>query len=149
MRPDHLLFKDVHQKRVLKVIPEFITMFQRFFGCISDFQLSVAACIVETDACTSLEKDETVLKRISWISMAKWFKMLTPDYDLANVLIHENCITRVPDELIGYWLADLFIVKEIHVEHSRRIVEVQEVVEVQGLVDFQESIEVLEDDLYS
>jgi len=119
MRPDNLLFKDVHAKRLQKVIPDFIEIFERFFSRLSEFEFSVAACIIDTDADALLEKDENVLKRCAWRSMAKWFKMLNKDYGLAKVLIHENCITKKPKELIGYWLSELFVVKEIHMEHSR------------------------------
>ena len=116
MRPDNVLFKEVHQKRVQKIIPEFIVIFERFFARLSDFEFSVAAFIVEKDAD---HQDENTLKLSSYRSMAKWFKMLDNDYGLAKVLIYENCITKNPNELIGYWLSELFIVKEIHMEHSR------------------------------
>jgi hypothetical protein len=117
MRPDDLLFKEVHGKRLQKIIPEFIVIFERFFARLSDFEFSVAAFIVEKDA--GDEKDEAAIKLSAYRSMAKWFKMLDNDYGLAKVLIYENCITKNPNELIGYWLSELFVVKEIHMEHSR------------------------------
>ena len=140
MRPDHLLFNDVHQKRVQKIIPEFIVIFKRFFGRLSDFEFSVAAFIIETDASALEEKDENVLKRCAYRSMAKWFKMLDNDYGLATVLIHEHCISKIPDELIGYWLSELFIIKEIHMEHSRPRVEAK----AETII-----LEVEEDELYA
>jgi hypothetical protein len=139
MRPDDILFKEVHQVRIKKVIPDFIQIFERFFAGLSDFEFSVAAFIIDTDAGKIMEKDENVLKKSAYRSMAKWFKMLDNDYGLATVLIHEHCISKIPDELIGYWLSELFIIKEIHMEHSRPRVEAK-----------SESIflEVEEDELY-
>lgn len=119
MRPDSILFKDVHGKRVQQIIPEFIGIFERFFREINDFQLSIAACIIDKDAKDLGETDDNVLKRSSYKSMGKWFNMFSNDYGLATVLIHEHCVTKIPDELIGYWLSELFVIKEIHMEHSR------------------------------
>lgn len=118
MRPDDILFKEVHSKRLQKIVPELILIFERFFARLSDFEFSVAAFIVEKDV--GDEKDVAALTLCSYRSMAKWFKMLDNDYGLAKVLIYENCITKNPNELIGYWLSELFIIKEIHMEHSKR-----------------------------
>jgi hypothetical protein len=129
MRPDDLLFKIVHHKRLQKVIPDFIEIFERFFGRLSEFEFSVAACMIDTDAIASLEKDENALRILAYKSMAKWFKMLDNDYGLAKMLIYENCITKKANELIGFWLSELFVIKEIHMEHSRKVtmfIEVEE-----------------------
>jgi len=117
MRPDELLFKDVHHRRLQKIIPECIRIFERFFARLSDFEFSVAAFIIEKDV--GDEKEEDVIKKTSWRSMTKWFIMLNSDYELIKCLIHENCISKKADELLGFWLSELFIVKEIHMEHSR------------------------------
>ena len=138
MRPDDILFNEVHRVRIQKVIPEFIQIFERFFARLSDFEFSVAAFIIDTDAGKIMEKDENVLKRCAYRSMSKWFKMLDSDYRLAKVLIYENCITKKPKELIGFWLSELFVVKEIHMEHSRRKAKADSMF-----------IEVEEDELYS
>lgn len=118
MSPDDILFNEVHQVRIQKVIPEFIQIFERFFARLSDFEFSVAAFIIDTDAGKIMEKDENVLKICAYRSMAKWFKM-NDDYGLAKVLIYEHCITKNPDDLIGFWLSELFVIKEIHMEHSK------------------------------
>ena len=129
MRSDDLLFKYVHKKRLQKVIPDFIEIFERFFSRLSDFEFSVAACMIDTDAIASLETDENALRILAYKSMAKWFKMLDNDYGLAKMLIYENCISKKASELIGFWLSELFIIKEIHMEHSRKatmFIEVEE-----------------------
>jgi len=118
MRPDHILYSDVHGKRLKAIIPECITSFHRFFSRLSEFQFSVAAFIIDTDAANCLEKDEIVLKRLAYLSMAKWFKMIDNDYELIICLIRENCITKNPEELLGFWLSELFIIKEIHMDHK-------------------------------
>jgi len=115
MRPDNILFKQVHAKRLQKIIPDLVVIFERFFAKLSDFEFSVAAFIVEKDA---VSEDENELSLSAYRSMAKWFKM-NNDYGLAKVLIYENCITKNPNELIGFWLSELFVVKEIHMEHSK------------------------------
>ena len=117
MRPDDVIYGDVHSKRLKAIIPECITTFHRFFSRLSEFQFSVAAFIIDTDAEASLDKDAIVLKKLAYRSMAKWFKMIDNDYELINCLIHENCVTKKPEELIGFWLSELFIIKEIHMEH--------------------------------
>ena len=115
MRPDHILFKQVNAKRLQKIIPQIVEIFERFFARLSEFEFSVAAFIVEKDA---VSEDEIELKLSAYRSMAKWFKIYN-DYGLAKVLIYENCITKNPKELIGFWLSELFVIKEIHTEHSK------------------------------
>lgn len=121
MRPDDVIYRDVHSKRVKAIIPDCITSFHRFFSNLSDFQFSVAAFIIDTDAGASLEKDTIVLKKLAYRSMAKWFKIIDNDYELIICLIRENCITKKPEELLGFWLSELFIIKEIHMEHSKAL----------------------------
>jgi len=118
MRPDDILFKGVNGKRLQKIIPDLIIIFERFFARLSDFEFSVAAFIIEKDA--GDQEDENELKLSGYRSMAKWFKM-NNDYGLAKVLIYENCITKNANELIGYWLSELFVIKEIHMEHSKSL----------------------------
>jgi len=119
INPKESIFRDIHHTRVKRVIPECIFTFERFFSRLSEFQFSVAAYIIDTDAAASLEKDQGVLQRMAYRSMAKWFKMIDNDYGLIKCLIRENCVTDEPDELIGFWLSELFIIKEIHAEHSK------------------------------
>jgi len=119
MRPDNVIYRDIHHKRLQAIIPECISTFHRFFSRLSEFQFSVAAFIIDTDAAASLDKDETVLKKLAYRSMANWFRMIDNDYELIICLIHENCITKNPEELVGFWLSELFIIKEIHMEHKR------------------------------
>jgi hypothetical protein len=118
MRPDNIIYRDIHHKRLQAIIPDCISTFHRFFSRLSEFQFSVAAFIIDTDAAASLDKDETVLKRLAYRSMANWFRMIDNDYELIICLIHENCITKNPEELVGFWLSELFIIKEIHMEHK-------------------------------
>ena len=125
MRPDDLLYKDVHGKRLRKIIPECILIFERFFKHLSEFDFSVAALLIDNDAIQSLETDETILKRLAYRSMGKWFKMLNNDYELTKMLIYENCITKEADELIGFWLSELFVIKEIHMEHRKQSIKVE------------------------
>jgi hypothetical protein len=130
MRPDNIIYRDIHHKRLQAIIPECISTFHRFFSRLSEFQFSVAAFIIDTDAAASLDKDETVLKRLAYRSMANWFRMIDNDYELIICLIHENCITKNPEELLGFWLSELFIIKEIHMEHKglpkEKVVEVED-----------------------
>lgn len=115
MRPDNILFKHVRHKRLQKIIPQFVVIFERFFARLSDFELSVAAFIVEKDA----GKDEIDLNLSAYRSMAKWF-MMHDDYGLTKVLIDEHCISKEADDLIGYWLSEIFVIKEIHMEHRHQ-----------------------------
>jgi hypothetical protein len=121
INPKESIYHEIHHKRVKKIIPECIFVFERFFRRLSEFQFSVAAYIIDTDSAVSLEKDQGSLQRLAYKSMAKWFKMLDNDYELIICLIHENCITKNADELLGFWLSELFIIKEIHMEHSKAI----------------------------
>ena len=130
MRPDDLLYKDVNGKRLRKIIPECVLIFERFYRGLSDFDFSVAVLLIDNDAIQSLETDETVLKRLAYRSMANWFRMIDNDYELIICLIHENCITKNAEELVGFWLSELFIIKEIHMEHKglpkEQVVEVED-----------------------
>ena len=122
-RNDELLYDYVKQKRLGRIFPEITEIFTRLFKNMTDLDYSIANFMCMTES--MLDEDE--IQILKWRALAKWYMMVGGDFGVIEILLQEHgvCSHQYINDVIGYFLERLFIVKDVHKEHSNPLVTVK------------------------
>jgi len=126
--PQHTLFKEIHPKRLLRVMPEVAPIFIRFIKDLTFYDLTGIFFVVERiliDATVNLmfepkEVVDDLLVRLSWTTMTDHYIGKAPgEIRLIEDILKEACVCKLNEkELIGYYLTNMIMsMKEVHSCH--------------------------------
>jgi hypothetical protein len=128
LSPQHTLFKEIHPKRLLRVLPQLAPIFIRFINGLTFYDITGVFFAIERkliDATMDmLYEDKAViddkLVRLSWTTMTDHYIRK----DAGEILLIENILTEAcvckgnEKELIGYYLTNMIVErKEVHSSH--------------------------------
>jgi len=130
LSPQHTIYKDIHPKRLVRILPEITPIFIRFIKDLTFYDLTGIFFAIERilmDATMDMmfeSKDviDDLLLRLSWTSMTDHYIRKAPgDISLIEDIMKEACICKSSSnekELIGYYLTNMIInMKEVHTCH--------------------------------
>jgi hypothetical protein len=104
------------------MIHEIIPIFNRFLQEVSNIQIEMALMTMQIDIALADKTDPEEIQKIAWLSVGKWCRFVSDDFDTVDILLHENCVFKdkrpeFVDIWLGYCICNLTCVKEVHREH--------------------------------
>lgn len=128
LSPQHTLYKEIHPKRLLRILPQVAPIFISLIKDLTFYDLTGIFFAIERilmDATIDmLYEDKSViddmLLRLSWTSMTDHYIRKTPgDIGLIEYILKEACVCKSNEkELIGYYLTNMIMnMKEVHACH--------------------------------
>lgn len=127
--PQHLIYGQIHPKRLLRVLPEIAPIFIRFIKSLTNYDIDgifilIERILINATAYMIFEPKEVVdsnLARLSWISMADHYNGKDPDeIRMIESILKDSyvCKNNSEKELIGYYLTNMILsLKEVHSCH--------------------------------
>jgi hypothetical protein len=118
MRPDNILFKDIHHGRLARAMDEITPIFVRFMQEVLCIHLEMGLLMIKYDFQEDGEKGR-------WESLTLWFEMSDSNvFEEIKLLLQEHCVfkdksLRFCNIWIGFCITNLACVKGIHSEHLK------------------------------
>lgn len=128
LSPAHTLYREIHPKRLLRVLPEVAPIFIRFikgltFYDITGIFFTIEKTLINAAANLMFEPKDFVddfLLRLSWTTMADHYigKNANEIRLIEDILTESYVCKGNQKELIGYYLTDMIVnMKEVHACH--------------------------------
>jgi len=128
LSPQHLIYGQIHPKRLLRVLPEVAPIFIRFIKSLTYYEIegiftTIERILINATAYMIFEPKEVVdanLARLSWICMADHYIGKDPDeIRMIEAILKDSYVCKNGEkELIGYYLTDMIMtLKEVHSCH--------------------------------
>jgi len=128
LSPQHLIYDQIHPKRLLRVLPEVAPIFIRFIKSLTYYEIegiftTIERILINATAYMIFEPKEVVdanLARLSWISMADHYIGKDPDeIRMIEAILKDSYVCKNGEkELIGYYLTNMIMtLKEVHSCH--------------------------------
>jgi hypothetical protein len=127
LSPTHVLYNDIHQKRLNRIIPEVSEIIYRFFEDMPFFQISLLKMDMESyeKYISELLKDHPekgrLIKRVCWKHTYEMCDDASVnDFDTIQCLMQEHGVCKdkaAITEWIGYCIESLECIKNIHTEY--------------------------------
>lgn len=128
LSPKHTLYKEIHPKRLLRVLPELAPIFIRFIKDLTFYDITgvffkIEGILLNATADILYEPKEVIddkLLRLSWTTMTDHYIRK----DAGEILLIEDILKGASvckgneKELIGYYLTSMIVeMKEVHSSH--------------------------------
>ena len=128
LSPAHTLYREIHPKRLLRVLPEVAPIFIRFVKSLTFYDLTgifftIEKTLINAAANLMFESKDFVddfLLRLSWTTMTDhYIGKDAGEIRLIEDILKEACVCKSNEkELIGYYLTNMIMnMKEVHSCH--------------------------------
>jgi hypothetical protein len=128
LSPTHTLYKEIHPKRLDRVLPQITPIFIRFIKGLTFYDLTGVFFTIERiliDATLNLMFEpkhvvDDLLLRLSWTAMTDhYIGKDASEIRLIEDILKESCVCKSNEkELIGYYLTNMIMnMKEVHSSH--------------------------------
>ena len=128
LSPNHILYNDIHQKRLNRIIPEIANIICRFFEDMPFFQISILKMDIDSyEQYLALvfqgnPEKATLIKKESWKhTKTMCDDAVANDFDTIEILMMEHSVCKnniTITQWIGYCIESLECIKNIHTEYS-------------------------------
>ena len=128
LSPNHVLYNDIHHKRLNRIIPEIASIIYRLFEDMPFYQISLLKMDMESyekyisEVFKTHPEKDSLIKRVCWKHIYEMCDdSLIHDFDTIESLMQEHGVCKnkaTITEWIGYCIESLECIKNIHTEYS-------------------------------